>query len=101
MRRVLIIFNMAILEKKVLWNMQAEGFLKDWIWQYGEGPFEVVEEMDVTSGPHYLGGGTTKIEIPFEPGKWYRIKLPETAHNYRPGEIMNCEIAIFHSKWFS
>lgn len=89
------------MKKIVKWNKDAKGFLECWLWQYGEGPFEVVKEMDILPEPHYLGGGNTKIEIPFEPGKWYSIKLPKTAHNYRPDEIIKCKTALFHNKWFS
>ena len=51
--------------------------------------------------PVYVVLDESYIEIEFEPGEWYRIKLPKTAHNYRAEEIIKSEIAIFHSKWFS
>ena len=92
---------MALEKKTVQWNKTAEGFLESWLWQFGEGPFEVVDELEVPLTPHILGTGTTQVEIPFEPGKWYWIKLPKTAHNYRQDEIINCKTATFHSKYLS
>jgi len=87
--------------KIVSWNRKADGFLESWLWQYGEGPFEVVDVRNVPTKPGILGAGFTKVEIPFEAGKWYWIKLPETAHNYRANEIVKCKTGMFHSKYFN
>ena len=86
---------------RVEWNRNAKGFLDEWTWQFGEGPFEVVDQARVRSTPGVLGTGYTRTEISFEPGEWYWIKLPKTAHNYRPDEIIHCETTPFHSKWLN
>ncbi|RDJ35199.1 MAG: hypothetical protein DWQ19_10280 [Crenarchaeota archaeon] len=31
---------------RVNWNQKQSGFQKCWLWQYGAGPFEVIEVKD-------------------------------------------------------
>ena len=86
--------------KMVEWNRRAKGFQDSWLWQFGEGPFELSIERDVPSNPGYFGSGDNIIEFRSEPGKWYWIKLSETAHHYRKTEPVECKVAWFHSNWF-
>ncbi len=84
----------------VEWNRRAVGFQDLWPRQFGEGPFEVARERDVPSNPGYFGRGANMVEFRSQPGKWYWIKLPETAYAYRKTEPVECHTAWFHSNWF-
>lgn len=79
------------------WN-QKNGFRSEWLWQYGNGPFEIVKEEIVPSEPGYLGFGQNKIEIYYQPGFWIWIKLTGESdfHRVYPWVAK----AWFHSDWF-
>ena len=63
----------------VHWNKEEPGFLPEWLWQYGPGPFEVVEIHSVPAKSNWLGVfEATRVEIKYDPGNWYTLALPES-----------------------
>lgn len=87
--------------KYLLWNQNQPGFQECWLWQYGKGPFRVLEERPVQTEGGYLGEQKTiRINMPYEPGTWYTIDSPEAISN-REYPALGFNRVDFHSKWFS
>jgi hypothetical protein len=82
----------------VQWNREEPGFQNCWLWQFGEGPFEVLEVHRVPPVGGRVGGGIDFIQSKFEPGYWYYIRVPNCAYQYRVE--YGLESVLFHSKWF-
>lgn len=94
---------MQVLKKmRVSWNQSQEGFQDSWVWQFGEGPFEVVKIYDVPEGKRSYAASSVlarESEIEFEKGKWYSISVPRAAEQYRLE--YGVEKVLFHQKWFN
>ncbi len=84
----------------VAWNRHQEDFPTYWLWQFGEGPFEVLDSYPVRSTPAHLGTGTQQVTITFDPGVWYTIAVPNAALQYRV-EYGIRVVTFFHEKWFT
>ena len=79
---------------RVAWNKDQEGFQDCWIWQYGEGPFDVVKEYQAPTEPRFLGN----IPITYEPGKQSYISISDDSYFKVEHRV---EHVLFHEKWFS
>jgi len=77
----------------VRWNDKRPGFQACWLWQFGEGPFEVLHTSPVPTTPHFLGTS----EITFQPGTWYYVAIPKAAYQYRVE--YRIKAVMFHEMW--
>ena len=84
---------------RVAWNIHRVGFQTCWLWQFGRGPFEVVEISAIPETPRWIGPPSQpeSVQICFEPGNWYTILLP-AKHHFNEYDI-TC-VTLFHEKWF-
>lgn len=78
---------------KVRWNKDQEGFQESWLWQFGEGPFTVLNRYDVPPRSQ-----SPFLQMEYSPGTWYVLDISETAApQYR--EEYGVEQVMFHDKW--
>ena len=81
------------------WNFNEPDFQNYWVWQFGSGPFEVVEISDVPAEPGRLGGVLDGIEIHFQPGRWFSIFTPESVLAKEYPNLHTANHVMFHEKW--
>lgn len=81
--------------KWVEWDRDSPLFREEYLWQFGEGPFEVLEEWDVTGHVGYLGD----IAFPSKPGKRYLIATPDSTWA-KAYPNLDYKRATFHQNFF-
>lgn len=83
---------------QVKFNKDKDGFQKSWLFQFGEGPFDVVAVYPVPKHPNIFGKNSLTneyVEVIFEYGEWVEIKITSQFYTV-PYWVKN---VIFHSKW--
>lgn len=84
---------------RVAWNREQEGFRKEWLWQFGEGPFDIVQVIPVPETPRFLGVFKhNQVEICWEPGRWFFIRISKDSYFHKVHDVVSVR---FHEKWFS